>query len=106
MRNKRLLAVATCATALTGLSAGPAFAGEITGNGKPVPAPSKSGNQCAFSGKNDNPDNPLNIFNAGGQSQSYGQLNRLGVIKLLFGATPSQFNPSDSCNHNAPAPPE
>jgi hypothetical protein len=54
----------------------------------------------------DNPDNPLNIFNAGGQSQSYRQLNRLGVIKLLFNATPSQFNPSDNCNPNAPAPPE
>jgi hypothetical protein len=101
MRNKSLFAAAACAAALAGISAGPAFAGEITGNGKPVLAPAKSGNECAFSGHNDAPDNPLDIFNAGGPSQSYGQLNRLGLIKSLFGATPSQFNPSDACNPHA-----
>ena len=101
MRSKSLLTAAACAVALAGLTAGPAFAGEITGSGKPVPAPVKSGNPCAFSGKNDNPTNPLDIFDAGGHSQSYGQLNRLGVIRNLTGATPSQFNPSDSCNKNA-----
>ena len=101
MRNKSLFAAAACAAALAGISAAPAFAGEITGNGKPVLAPAISGNACAFSGKNDAPDNPLTIFNAGGPSQSYGQLNRLGLIESLFDATPSQFNPSDSCNKNA-----
>ena len=100
MRLRTILIPAAGVVAAVALAT-PAQAGEITGSGKPVPAPVKSGNPCAFSGHNDNPTNPLNIFDAGGHSQSYGQLNRLGVIKNLTGATPSQFNPSDSCNKNA-----
>ena len=36
MRMRRLLAVASCAVAVVALGAGSAFAGEITGNGKPT----------------------------------------------------------------------
>ena len=63
MRNKSLLAVAVCAAALAGLSAGPAFAGEV--KGPPGTGPIAGGSQdftgayyhshsaCSFSGLND-----------------------------------------------------
>ena len=55
MRKK--LAVAVCAVAVAGLSAGSALAGEITGNGKWIAgseeAPLHGQSECAFSGQND-----------------------------------------------------
>jgi hypothetical protein len=58
MDRKSSVAVAFCIAALTGLSAGPAFAGEIAGppGGGGKPTPIKSGvasSICAFSGLND-----------------------------------------------------
>src|SRR5215212_8896155 len=101
MSTKSMLTAALSTVAITGAIAGPVSAGEITGSGKPTGAPLHANSFCVYSGKNDAPDNPLDIFNAGGPSQSYGQLLRLGLIESLFDATPSQFNPSDSCNKNA-----
>jgi hypothetical protein len=77
--------------------AGPAFAGEITGNGKPTAGPTHANSICVYSGFNDAPDNPKDIPDAGGTSQSYGQLVRLGVIANFFQASPKTFNPGDSC---------
>jgi hypothetical protein len=55
MRQK--LVTAVCVLALAGLSAGPALAGEITGNGKWIAgseeAPLNGKSECAFSGQND-----------------------------------------------------
>ena len=58
MHRKSSVAVAFCIAALAGLSAGPAFAGEIKGppGGGGGPTPVKSGvasSICAFSGLND-----------------------------------------------------
>ena len=59
MHKKSSIAVAFCVAALTGLSAAPAFAGEVTGPpgaGGGTPTPIKSGvasSICAFSGLND-----------------------------------------------------
>ncbi len=72
MHRKSSVAVAFCIAALTGLSAGPAFAGEIKGppGGSGEATPVKSGiasSICAFSGLND--------FSDGHESfhvQSYG----------------------------------
>ncbi|HUQ43633.1 MAG TPA: hypothetical protein VM451_04375 [Candidatus Limnocylindria bacterium] len=78
--------------------AGPAFAGEVTGNGKPTAGPAHANSACVYSGKNDDPSAPLSgTANIGGVSQSYGQLNRRGVLWDLFGVTPKQFNPGDAC---------
>jgi hypothetical protein len=41
---------------------------------------------------------------AGGVSQSYGQLVRLGVIENFFGATPKTFNPGDTCRGGSNVP--
>lgn len=102
-RNSTLTAIA-CALAASGATAGAAFAGEITGNGKPTAGPTHANSICVFSGKNDNPTNPLDIPDAGGVSQSYGQLVRLGVIANFFGATPKTFNPGDTCQGGSNTP--
>ena len=98
---RRGILVLATALVAAGIATGSAFAGEITGNGKPVPAPTVAHSACSFSGHNDAPDNPLSgTDNPGGQSQSYGQLNRLGILEDLFGVTPKEFNPGDACRGN------
>ena len=89
MVKRGLLTAAICA-AVAGLSAGPALAGEVTGNGKPTAGPANANSICVFSGKNDNPAGSLED-GPGGQSQSYGQENRLGLVD------PHLFNPGDAC---------
>ncbi len=95
-RLKRLFLVATCVTAIMGVGATAAFAGEITGNRKPTPAPDNANSICAFSGQNDDPNAPLLNFPAapdgpGGRTQTYGQLIRLGLL------TPSIVTPGMTC---------
>jgi hypothetical protein len=102
MRNKSLLAVAVSAAALAGITAGPAFAGEITGPpGTPGEAGSASGHRtpavdnarsgCAANGLNDM--NPLQ-----GQIdlivQNYGANKKLGLDPAVFGF------PGTGCNPN------
>jgi hypothetical protein len=88
---------AICAAAiLAGLSAGTAFAGEITGSGKPTAGPAHASSICVFSGQNDDPTAPLSLDptiapnGPGGQSQSFGQDVKLGL-------DPHAFNPGDAC---------
>ena len=87
---------AICAAIVAGLSAGTAFAGEITGTGKPTAGPAHANSVCVFSGKNDHPDAPLSLDltvapnGPGGVSQSFGQDVKLGL-------DPRQFNPGDAC---------
>ena len=59
---RRLLAVVACTTAVAGLAAGSAFAGEVTGSGKTLwtntdvfdaPHTLHGNSECAFSGRND-----------------------------------------------------
>ena len=102
-RKSTLLAL-VCTAAVAGPGAGVAFAGEITGNGKPTAGPAHANSICVFSGKNDNPSAPLDNPDAGGVSQSYGQLVRLGVIENFFGATPKTFNPGDTCQGGSNVP--
>jgi hypothetical protein len=61
---------AVLAVALVVAMGGTAFAGEITGNGKPTPIRERAGSICAFSGQNDNPDDPEDL----GRVQSFGDL--------------------------------
>ena len=83
------LAVSVAAVALS-LTAGAAFAGEITGNGKTL-EPLHANSICAYSGQNDDPTgiNPEN--GPPGRTQSYGQDVRKGFIK------PQDFNPGAAC---------
>jgi hypothetical protein len=104
MSKKSLFPALLSVVAFTGASAGAAYAGEITGNGKPTAGPTHANSICVFSGKNDNPSAPQDNPDAGGVSQSYGQLLRLGVIESFFGATPKTFNPGDTCRGGSNVP--
>ena len=97
MRRKIFLASAVCAVAIVGAGGGTAFAGEVTGNGKPTAGPAHANSICVFSGQNDDPDAPLVLDDRelapngpGGISQSFGQ-----DVKL--GRDPHLFNPGDAC---------
>jgi hypothetical protein len=92
-RNKSLFAAVAAAIAVAALSAGPALAGEVTGNDKATAGPANANSICVFSGKNDDPGAPLTggPNGPGGPAQSYGQENRLGLID------PHEFNPGDAC---------
>ena len=92
-RLKSLLAIGACG-AVAAFAAGPALAGEVTGSGK-----KENQNQgmswCSFSGLNDDPTAPLDGSGPngpGGQSQSFGQENKLGI------ADPHTGNPGLFCN--------
>ena len=90
------LPVAMCVVLLAGLSAGSAFAGEITGSGKPTAGPLNANSICVFSGQNDDPTAPLSLDpnvapnGPGGHSQSFGQDVKLGL-------DPRVFNPGAAC---------
>jgi hypothetical protein len=94
MLGKKLILVAwSCTVIIASTTAGTAFAGEVTGNGKPTAAPDNASSICAFSGQNDNPNEAAP---EGGRTQSYGQLVRQGA------ANPRAFNPGDACRGNLP----
>ena len=93
MKKKYLLAAAITA-AVAGLTPSAAFAGEVTGNGKPTRGPANANSICVFSGHNDDPDAPLDGSGPngpGGVSQSYGQDVKLGL------QDPHVFNPGATC---------
>jgi hypothetical protein len=96
MPRKSFLAAAVCAAAVTGAGAGSAFAGEVTGNGKPTAGPAHANSICTFSGKNDNPTS-TNPENPGGVAQSYGYSF---VRNGLKAAVPS---PAELCNGHSGA---
>ena len=52
---KSMLTTMLCTVAVGGATAGAAFAGEITGNGKPTAGPTHANSICVFSGQNDHP---------------------------------------------------
>ena len=89
------IAISTAAVVLS-LTSSLAMAGEVTGSGK-----NENQNQgkswCSFSGLNDDPTAPLDGSGPngpGGQSQSFGQENKLGL------ANPHEGNPGFFCNPN------
>jgi hypothetical protein len=89
---KSMLVAVVSAVIMVGPGAGAAFAGEITGNGKPTAGVANANSICVFSGKNDDPTGIDPEENGPpGVSQSYGQENKLGLVD------PREFNPGDAC---------
>ena len=82
------------------VSAGAAFAGEITGNGKWIAgseaAPLNGKSDCAYSGLNDNfvLGNPVPDVNGFTRTQSWGQVGQEGRAFL----TSIGLNPGIACN--------
>ena len=93
MGKKRMLAAALCAAAVASLSAGPALAGEITGNGKWIAgteeAPLNGKSECAYSGRND--ENVIGDTSAP-REQSWGQL--VAEVGPMGGGPGFACNPS------------
>jgi hypothetical protein len=87
MSKRSLLAAALTAVVVSAMGAGSAFAGEVTGNGKPTGAPAHANSICVFSGQNDHPDGIPPEEGPPGRTQSYGQDVRSG------GLDPSTQNP-------------
>lgn len=79
-----------------GMLAGPASAGEITGNGKSTPIRDHvAASICAFSGLDEPGDEGDPFF---GRTQNFGQLVKQGIV------LPAQFNPGDACNPSGHTP--
>jgi hypothetical protein len=96
----------------TAIPAAPAFAGEITGNGKPTQGPAHANSICVFSGQNDDPTAPIISANPipgvapngpGGRTQSYGQDVRYGLLNHNI-VTPGQTCRGGSNPDNPPRP--
>ncbi len=106
MSKTRSLLVATCIAAFMSVGASAAFAGEVTGKGKPTAGPEHANSICVFSGQNDDPTAPLTLDftvapnGPGGRTQNYGQLVKLGLL------TPAIVTPGMTCRggSNAPTP--
>ena len=71
MRFKSLLPAALLAVVVAALGAGSAFAGEVTGNGKPTAGPAHANSICVFSGRNDGEPPP---GRTAAHVQSWGQI--------------------------------
>jgi hypothetical protein len=87
------LGLVACATSIFCLGANAAFAGEITGNGKSLKNPDGTLNgksACAFSGREDDPGDPL--FR-GDIAQSWGQ-----IFKAVRDTLPPFLHPGVACN--------
>lgn len=92
--NKVILAIFVAAIMAAGLSS-TAFAGEITGNGKWIAgseeAPLKGKSECAYSGREDEPDDPT--FK-GEIAQAWGLMSK----ELREFLTSIGMNPGKACN--------
>jgi hypothetical protein len=98
LRVKTFIMAAVFAAILAAASASVAFAGEITGNGKPTQGPAHANSICVFSGQNDDPAAPIISAEPipgvapngpGGRTQSYGQDVRYGLLDHTI-VTPGQ----------------
>ena len=111
MKKKSLLATLLCAVAFGALGAGSAFAGEITGNGKPLWTSTAvvdgevvhtlhGASACAFSGQEDAryPASPDYDPTATNHAQSWGQIPKSGEGFTRDFATSIGANPGIACN--------
>ena len=96
-RTKSLLAAAACAAVVAAVGAGPALAGEVTGNGKLTPigaAPNTAPHAssiCSFSGQNDG-EPP--VGRTAEHVQNWGQTPK--AVRDLIATMGS--HPGDACN--------
>ena len=93
---KKFLFAAALTAAVAALTPSAAFAGEITGSGKPTQGPAHANSICAFSGLEDG-DGAGFPGPGGAPPQNWGH------SKEAFGSTPAErkasgFQPGDSCN--------
>jgi hypothetical protein len=96
---KKFLTATAVVVAGAAIPSAPAFAGEITGTGKPTAGPAHANSICVFSGLNDDPTAPITSANPtpdapngpGGRTQNYGQDVRHGLLDHTM------FTPGQTC---------
>jgi hypothetical protein len=93
MRVSRMLIGTAAAGATLILIAGPATAGEVTGNGKPTQGPAHANSICVFSGLEDGSEDPM-APSGPGVTQNWGQIPKAFRTVL----TAEGAHPGDSCN--------
>ena len=91
LKRRRAVGAATLAVAIVAVSAGPAFAGEVNGNGDPTPIRTQAKSICAFSGQNDGEPPP---GRTAAHVQSWGQIPKADRDFL----TSIESNPGVACN--------
>lgn len=105
MGMRRMLAVAACTVAVAALGAGSAFAGEVTGNGKPTPIGAAPENDphassiCSFSGQNDG-EAPLGKTQSYGTDVAAGRADPSTENPGKVGRGVVTFHPGFACNGN------
>jgi hypothetical protein len=94
------LLTASCVAAAL-YAAAPAFAGEVNGRGRSIPATDHAASVCAFSGLNDHPVNPP-PGDFPGKVQNFGAfLNFLaGLLGFRLNPLDAPSYPGESCNPN------
>jgi hypothetical protein len=99
---KQVAALAASFAAIALYAAPPSFAGEVNGNGDPIPATDVAASECAFSGLNDHPvDPPEGDFP--GRVQSFGSFLKFLAEILGFRVNPldAPSYPGVGCNPNS-----
>ena len=91
MRFKSVVVGGLCAAAVAAAGASSAFAGEVTGNGKPTAGPAHANSICVFSGRNDG-EPPAGRTAA--HVQNWGQIPQ--DVRAMLKAEGSA--PGDACN--------
>ncbi len=101
---KHRLTTLAIAGALLCSAVTPAFAGEVTGNGKLTPGGDNSQSACHFSGLNDHPDGAEGDFP--GKIQNFPHFLRWLESVLGINLTPQSpdlpFTPGENCRGHVP----
>lgn len=79
----RTVLIGLCAAAAVAIGAGPAQAGEVTGNGEPITVNARS--LCAFSGLEDEPLDPGTVQNWGHTKKAFGLTGGANSVQTPFG---------------------
>jgi hypothetical protein len=90
-RRAAVAAATTLAAAVVAVSATPAFAGEVTGNGKPTAMRAHANSICSFSGQNDGNPPP---GRTAAHVQSWGQTPK----EVRDALATEGSHPGDACN--------
>lgn len=73
------------------IASAPAFAGEVSGNGKSVPGATQGSSECSYSGRNDTPEDPM------GFTQTFASFWRY-IIGFVDPTAP--WHPGTACQGN------
>ena len=91
--NKSTLTFVLCVAGILGMASNAAIAGEVDGQGNPVPGGVNGRSECSFSGQQDDAEEDAGFFR-GDRVQSWGQIPKM-VRDFL---TSVGVSPGEACN--------